>query len=839
MYICKHMKALCSICMIVALIAAQPLTAFAAGRGTEDHIYDIRIVNMDTGAKNGNEELMLYSTTLAQSPDESLYSYCSLSEAKTLMEESQIDAYIIIPSDFSECIESINTVPRQCEVTYAINRSQEPQIQYRSLQYVQDYLALLQKRITQTYLLSLMREVHTAQDAAQTVMDNDRNNKETLDSVQNSDVLASTTFPNIPQTAPPFGVLDYSVFTNRAAEIISDMETDLQTQADGIQEQADTLKSDVLTLGANYRAHTGNMLDHVNRIESYDTETDMAQADALISTANTAVVGTAAECSTFLSNASLETEELINAINEAVKASNEDERERTGKELRDILDKCAEQVPLLAVTETEDSVILEWKAEEESDIPDAEDNEPSANGNETAEGTETAVDDEEPSLLFRIETSEQDEKVATNNRELLALLSVNLLAADQTEETFEYEATTTEGEPENLSFTYGQAVKQTLDALDAEPGCREMLELGGYTDIRGFIQAVEEGTVLFQAKPYITVESTEKEVEDFCSYAADAIDWEHALDEYDGFSVDAYKKDAEGLYVLDEEGNKVTLYKETAEALTSVIAAAEGTVSATMLPSALDALNSAGNAVSVARTTMNGFLENAMSVKADIQAEGMSADAELEEFIRQQQGVTMNFSTQAGDNAMVDISENNATLLRSAQDTIDAMNDYAQALYVETDSNYATLRQYITDAQAASDQAVIDGLAKVKESWANTSKSNQELMQEFADLFKNTRVGTQEYRELYTFMAAPVNAKDISATDNGFQYISPNEEESPLPEALPEVPKQEGIWISRQTLNYMTATAVVAVIALAGFFWWRYKKSLMKNRSKENVNQFN
>ena len=831
------LKCALSIFLVCVLLILPSGTAFADNaQDTAGHEYDIRIVNMDVGADTEQSGNIIYSTALVKTPDEAIYRFSSLSEAEELLKNSRIDAYIIIPADFSECVESINSVPKACELTYYIDRYKAADIQYQTQQYVQGFISSLQKRVTQMYLTNLMEEVHTAQDAAQTVMENDRNNKAVLDEIQSSDLLGKVEFPAIPQTAPPQYTIDNSAFINRAAELVQNISDDFRTQAGHMQEETDLLKNETAALGTNLNAHMNNIRNFAERVEAVSPDSSIGQAEAVVQTSRTSIQGTAAECSSRIEQASSEIETLVNALKEAVKAANDEEKERLGKELQDAVEQCSAQIPVLAVTQEDGEMRLSWQKGEivtEEAKPLDED----AQGTGSEEQEEITEAEQAPAIALHIETSEQDALLADNNRTLLALISEQMLASDQTEEVFEYEAITENGEEDavdQLTYKYGQSVRTALDMCEEDANFKEKLALSGYATARDFLQAAVDGELLLAPEPYIVPDATEEEIADFCTYAVDAFEKENILQDIEMHDVDAYKKDADGNIVSDENGEQQTLYKDTAEALTEAMVLAGNAINATMLPSALAGLNEASAAIAIGQQTVSDIVTQVTAMKTNIADESATANAEISAYMDRQNSLSFTFSTQVGDEAVTGLNDNNEALLRDTQNAVLGMSEYANELYDETTSNYAMLKQYISDAQSASDQSVIDGLEKAKESWETTSRSNQELMQEFAALLQNTRVGTQEYQELYAFMAAPVTAKDMSPSVSGFHYI-----EKPDPDPQPSgVEEKDGIWVKQSTLNAFGATMAVAIVSLIAFFAWQFrKKSQLKN--KDNANQFN
>lgn len=75
----------------------------------------VAVVNLDTGISDGNTQVY-YGEQIINFPNDN-FIYTSLEDARNGIEEGRYGAYIIIPSDFSENVESLNTVPAAFAVT--------------------------------------------------------------------------------------------------------------------------------------------------------------------------------------------------------------------------------------------------------------------------------------------------------------------------------------------------------------------------------------------------------------------------------------------------------------------------------------------------------------------------------------------------------------------------------------------------------------------------------------------------------------------------------------------------------------------------------------------------
>lgn len=98
--------------------------------------------------------------------------------------------YLIIPATFSESIVSLNNIPVRSEISYAINSNLREDVKEEA---IYDVLALMDEinsGVSYMYLHSVLDDFHTAQDAANTVMNNDIEERDAIDAIQANDLVA-------------------------------------------------------------------------------------------------------------------------------------------------------------------------------------------------------------------------------------------------------------------------------------------------------------------------------------------------------------------------------------------------------------------------------------------------------------------------------------------------------------------------------------------------------------------------------------------------------------------------------------------------------------------------
>ena len=105
--------------------------------------------------------------------------------------------------------------------------------------------------------------------------------------------------------------------------------------------------------------------------------------------------------------------------------------------------------------------------------------------------------------------------------------------------------------------------------------------------------------------------------------------------------------------------------------------------------------------------------------------------------------------------------DNGTELSEAIMETDIQQMEYVADVYEATRTDLANMQDSIAEAKEASDQAVADGLAELKEVKNANSEKNQEIMYDFSEKLPYTRLGSLEYRQAYEFMANPLTYREL------------------------------------------------------------------------------
>ncbi|MCM1145148.1 MAG: hypothetical protein NC318_13910 [Blautia sp.] len=168
-------------------------------------VTQIAVVNMDTGVER-NGEKRNYASGLVQFPDTN-FTYTSLEMAREGIMNGSYAAYIIIPEGFSECAASVDRSPEKVSIQYAVNEELREDIYNRIIGDIHDFEVALNANLSYMYISAILMEFHKGQDAASTIMENDKEELELILGINTQDLLSAL---DIEKAQYPENELEYT-----------------------------------------------------------------------------------------------------------------------------------------------------------------------------------------------------------------------------------------------------------------------------------------------------------------------------------------------------------------------------------------------------------------------------------------------------------------------------------------------------------------------------------------------------------------------------------------------------------------------------------------------------
>lgn len=167
------------------------------GQHAYKEIERIAIVNLDTGVVVQGEK-QIYSSQLLNFASD--YAFVGLNEAKQGIETDAYAAYIVIPTDFSECIESVNGTPVQASIEYILNPRLNDENRLLVQERLNTFKELLNSNTAYVYLNSVLREFHAVQDSSNTIMAHDQTDLNNILSINPEDIFNMIEFSEMQVT---------------------------------------------------------------------------------------------------------------------------------------------------------------------------------------------------------------------------------------------------------------------------------------------------------------------------------------------------------------------------------------------------------------------------------------------------------------------------------------------------------------------------------------------------------------------------------------------------------------------------------------------------------------
>lgn len=177
----------------------------------------IAIVNLDEGVRK-NSEKILYSTQMLKFSAD--YAYVGLNEAKNGIETGMYAAYIVVPADFSICIESINRIPQKIKIEYVMNQSLTDKNRLEITEKLNTFKELLNSNAAYIYLSSVLGEFHDVQDSAAVILEHDKEDLENIENINPDEIFTMIDFSEIKQNDNTIENVDLTEYMNQnSAEI--------------------------------------------------------------------------------------------------------------------------------------------------------------------------------------------------------------------------------------------------------------------------------------------------------------------------------------------------------------------------------------------------------------------------------------------------------------------------------------------------------------------------------------------------------------------------------------------------------------------------------------------
>lgn len=181
----------------------------------------VAIVNLDEGVIVQDEKVN-YAEKLIIDLDEN-FSFTGLEDARQGYATGIYAGYLVVPATFSESIVSLNNTPVRSEISYAINSNLREDVKEDVIYGILALMNEINDGVSYMYLHSVLDDFHTAQDAADTVMNNDIEERDAIDAVQANDLVALVPVAEFTEIENNIEPVDISEYMAKNIELIGEI----------------------------------------------------------------------------------------------------------------------------------------------------------------------------------------------------------------------------------------------------------------------------------------------------------------------------------------------------------------------------------------------------------------------------------------------------------------------------------------------------------------------------------------------------------------------------------------------------------------------------------------
>lgn len=684
----------------------------------------IAVVNLDEGVMV-KDTVINYAEKTTKFPDTD-FEYSSLEEARTGLKTGKYGAYIIIPADFSQNVESLNGTPQVSQLEYAMNRSLSGLSQYELLYKIVSYTESLNDSLSYMYLNSILNEFHDAQDGAINVMSNDLRDKDAIDRIAASDLVALIEMPEIVREENSIEALDFAVYTEKNSKLAKSIDEQYIKCVEEIEKGIEELSENGNTLGSILTA----VSDKVGEIDvTIDAEGNSIAdiADTKLGDSLNAYIDQVPDKQTLI-NEWKKVNENLTEIKNGWENANRVNSNKANKQLEDVLetylDELKGKVPVMTFIEKDDGSYQVTFQQTGTEIP--------------------------PSILFSIVD------VSGNPyQELLKEISDALVQSVGETEKILIPIEVPESAPgvgDGYVMTVEYDVPMSVDSvLKKYDGQAQGL---GYSSATAFLLEFSHGKV-------DALVSTQKKIQ--CS----STDWSSFTDYINGCLEDVdYKKyqinditdllyDEHGSVETDINGDEIYGFDRMEEETRKIIEMIESLENT-------PALNVENIKQLVQDEYVTPITKNAENAKSIFQQRYEDEKNSISEYNEVLKAFSPVINSEFIDQNVAEMIENNTSLQKELTENSTTSMEYVNKVYQSTEENVRNLQKAITDAKENSDHAVADGLNEAKNVKAETSRVNQEILKDFSEKLPYTRLGSMGYIQAYQFITKPIALNDIS-----------------------------------------------------------------------------
>ena len=293
--------------------------------GSLQNSMKVALVNLDEGVIYQDKQRNFANEILGSYSDN--YVMTGLEDAKAGIENGRYAAYIIIPSDFSSNIVTINAEPKKSLLKYEISGNLSQDATDKAWQNVMKLEEELNNDLGYVYVSSILNEFHNGQDDVSKLLENDSKDKEVIMSISNVDLVAILNLTEVERLQNNIESLDVSPDFETNKQIIEAIDLAYKGYMQETGSQLDALKSE-----------SSNVNSKIADINSLATSIETVFKDD--QTANYSLDCTLNEINSFNETMSYNIEDLekkLTNLNETIDNSNDSLKNDLNKQIEQLI----------------------------------------------------------------------------------------------------------------------------------------------------------------------------------------------------------------------------------------------------------------------------------------------------------------------------------------------------------------------------------------------------------------------------------------------------------------------------------------------------------------------
>lgn len=665
----------------------------------------VAIVNLDEGVQVEGETVVYSSRLLNFASD---YVFVGLNEAQNGMEADMYAAYIVIPSDFSQSVESINSIPNKAQVEYILNPNLTSENRLVVQERLDTFRELLNSNVAYLYLSSVLREFHSIQDSANTILQHDQVDLDSVLSINPDDIFNMIDFSEMKETDNNIDNVDLAEYINTNSNEVNNILSEINDGVEkGEQEYQNVAQEYTVVSGEIGKVQTAiseyNPLKDENGNDVY--ETGLENLDNAIDV--------------YSSN-------VDDGAEEGVKILKEEMGEICSEYASSVLDKAQQYTDeRLEEIQNANKTIVESKIqswEKQQDIY-------------YRRLTDYSVNVEEYLDIKNGEAYAMQSQINQTGADLVTMLKT----MDETDFTQEKVCQQVQNYVDTVNLVIGGIIEGVpvfeISAYEGLPDYQEDLIL---------LPEVEK---LYEA-PFDDGETMEGINVTEGVVVTDTVEESEEIESTDGtISINVDEK----IDIESEIPEFVNRQEETLERLLNE-AKSEVIIDKTHIKNIID-----DEIVGVITEENTKEINNYTEVTSDLLSSMQMYDSKMMAFNPYNYIDKKNIATYQSA-----IAQNVTSLETSMNDKNTEYLEFINTLYQNTNDNITTLQ---TDMQTANDVSKAElnqVLTELKTNKQNISNEDEEILGTFVDKLPYTRLGSLEYAEMQRFMVTPVEVRNES-----------------------------------------------------------------------------